>query len=114
MNNGMKITDIIIYPVPKKKGSNHLASVKIVFNESFLVNGIRILNGKEDKPFISFPKEVDNDGVGKAWDICYPITAELRTYISEMVIGRWEEISKPKVCETCGQVIDSTLNKEGK
>lgn len=114
MSNGMKITDIIICPFKKEKGKNLLAMARIVFNEALLINGIRILKGKEDKPFISFPKEVGNDGVGKAWDICYPIIAELRSYISEMVIGRWEEVSKPKVCETCGQVIDGALNKEGK
>jgi len=112
MSNSLKITDIIIYPVAgKKKKDNHLAFARVVFNEAFLVNGIRILNGKFDKPFLSFPKEVGNDGAGNAWDICYPITAELRSYISEMVIGRFEEISKPKVCETCGQVI---VNKEKK
>ena len=110
--NRIKITDIIIYPVAvgKKKKENLLAFVRVVFNDAFLVSGIRILKGKNEEPFLSFPKEVGDDGVGKAWDICYPITAELRTYISEMVIGRWEEVSKPKlICSECGQVI---VNKE--
>jgi DNA-binding cell septation regulator SpoVG len=100
--NGMKITDIIIYPAPKKKGSNLMAHAKIVFNESLLINGIRILKGVEDKLFICFPKEVAKDGCEKAWDICYPITAELRTYVSEMVIGRYEAL-KETVCSECGR-----------
>ena len=112
MSNGLRITDIIIYPVAgKRKKDNLLASVRVIFNDAFLVNGIRILNGKFDKPFLSFPKEVGNDGAGKAWDICYPITAELRSYISEMVLERWKMLSAPKICGECGQVINKEEQK---
>ena len=112
MSNSLKITDIIIYAVAgKKKKDNHLAFARVVFNEAFLVNGIRILNGKFDKPFLSFPKEVGNDGEQTAWDICYPITAELRHYISEMVLERWKILSAPKICGECGQVINKEEQK---
>jgi len=111
MSNGLRITDIIIYPLAqvKKKKENLLAFARVVFNDAFMVNGIRILNGMGDKPFLSFPKEVGSDGLGKAWDICYPVTPELRHYIEEMVISRWEMVNKPKTCPECGQVI---VNKE--
>lgn len=89
--NGLKITDIIIFPVKNQDAkSNLLAFAKCVLNEHFLVCGIQVRRGAKEN-FISFPKEAPVEG--RAWDICYPITAEFRSYMSEMILGRFDEIA---------------------
>lgn len=93
MKPGMVITDIVVFLMKVKKGRNHLATVKVVLNDHLLVGGIRILKSKTGGGnFISFPKEVRPDGEQTAWDICYPVSAEFRTYLSDTILERYEWI----------------------
>ena len=86
--NGLEITDVIIFPVKHKcKQSNLLAFAKVVFNDQFLVTGIKILEGKNG-PFIAFPVEYDRIS-GKNYDSCFPVTRELREYITDEIISQY-------------------------
>jgi stage V sporulation protein G len=88
MINGMEITDAIIFPIKKVLEDSKLkAFARVVFNDQLIISGIRIFEGKNG-PFISFPQEYDSK-VKKGYDICYPITAEFRTYISEKVLEQY-------------------------
>ncbi len=84
--NGLEITDIKVFPLKnKKEGSNLEAFAKIVLNDAFVVSGIRIVNGSNGL-FLGFPQDYKQEEK-KGYDICFPTTAELRTYITEAVIS---------------------------
>lgn len=86
--NGIEVTDVVVFPVKKKSENSCLnAFAKLVINDQFLVNGIRIIEGKNG-PFISFPKEY-NKADGKNFDICFPVTAELRSYLSDQILSQY-------------------------
>ena len=44
--NGMKITDVVVYPIRNKTGKSKLfAFAKVVLNDQFIIHGIRIYEG---------------------------------------------------------------------
>ena len=86
--NGMKITDVVVYPV---KGSNSKlnAFAKVVLNDQFIIHGIRVYEGVNGS-FMTFPQDYNNKNPeGKAYSICHPTTAELRTYINDQVMAEY-------------------------
>ncbi len=86
--NGIEVTDVIVFPVKNKQENSALnAFCRIILNDQFIINGIRIFEGKNG-PFISFPQEYSKTA-GRGYDICFPITAELRTYISDQVLSQY-------------------------
>jgi len=95
--NGMKITDVVVYPIDKKSKRNKLfAFAKVVLNDQFIIHGIRIYEGKNG-PFMTFPQDYNGkNGEGKPYTICHPTTAELRSYISEQVMAEYAIVSCDK------------------
>ena len=65
----------------EKKGSNMRGLARVYFEDSFIVNNVSILQGKE-KLFIAMPscktKQVDEQGKAIYQDVCYPVTKEFR------------------------------------
>ena len=64
-----------------REGSNIRGLARIYFEDSFIVNNVNILQGKE-KVFVSMPsyktKQKDEAGKDIYQDICYPVTKEFR------------------------------------
>jgi stage V sporulation protein G len=86
--NGLEITDINIFPVSNPKpGSNLKGFCKIVLNEGLVITSIRLVHGSNGL-FLGFPSNWNKDEQ-KNYDIVFPITAELREYISNEVIGHY-------------------------
>jgi stage V sporulation protein G len=88
--NGMKITDVVVYPVhPKVESSKLYAFAKVVLNDQFIVHGIRVYEGING-PFMTFPQDYNKSNKdGVPYSICHPTTAELRNYISEQVMAEY-------------------------
>jgi len=87
--NGIEVTDVIVYPVRRKpEGSSVMAFAKIVLNDQFVINGLRIIEGKYG-PFIAFPREYSKAS-GKNCDIAFPVTVELRDYIADRVLTQFK------------------------
>ena len=85
--NGIEVTDVVIFPLRKTiGGSETVAFARVIINDQFLINGVRILEGTNG-PFIRFPQEITKDG--KSQDLCFPITAELRSYINDQVLSQY-------------------------
>ena len=88
--NGLKITDVVVYPIRKKTDKSKLmAFAKVVLNDQFIIHGVRIYEGVNG-PFMTFPQ--DNSGKnseGKPYNICHPATAKLRNYINEQVMAEY-------------------------
>jgi stage V sporulation protein G len=86
--NGLEITDVIVFPVKNKvENSSLMAFARIIINDQFIVNGLRIFEGKNG-PFVRLPQEYNKEA-GKGYDICFPITAEMRSYISDQVLSQY-------------------------
>ena len=87
--NGIKITDVVIYPFKPIPGKNNTikAAAKVVLNDCFIISGIKVVEGKNGL-FIAFPQEFSKDQE-KHYDICYPITAELRSYFSARILDQF-------------------------
>lgn len=92
MINGMKVTDVVVYPVKKEEGekSKLYAFAKVVLNDQFIIHGLRIYEGANG-PFMAFPQDYNNKNTeGRPYTVCHPTTAELRNYIQEHVIAEYE------------------------
>ena len=65
----------------EREGSNIKGLARIYFENSFIVNNVNILQGKE-KIFVSMPsyktKQVDDQGKAVYQDVCYPVTKDFR------------------------------------
>lgn len=65
----------------EREGSNIRGLARIYFEDSFIVNNVNILQGKE-KVFVAMPsyktKQKDENGKDIYQDICYPVTRDFR------------------------------------
>lgn len=65
----------------EREGSNIRGLARIYFEDSFIVNNVNILQGKE-KVFVAMPsyktKQKDENGKEIYQDICYPVTRDFR------------------------------------
>lgn len=90
----IEITQVRIFPVRHAGRGNLEAFAKIVLNDAFAVNNIRIVKGKQGS-FVSFPREYDAKE-GKGWDLCHPVTANLRSYMSQKILSQYESVTAIK------------------
>lgn len=65
----------------EREGSNIRGLARVYFEDSFIVNNVSILQGK-DKLFVAMPsyktKQTDEQGKAVYQDVCYPVTKEFR------------------------------------
>ena len=80
----LEITEVSVHVCrTREPGSPLLGFARIVLNGAFVVNGIRILQAKNESVFIAFPREQSKREGGKPHNICYPI---LREFHDEVII----------------------------
>ena len=72
----MEITEVKVFPISEEKLK---AFVSVVFDHCFMVNDIKIIQGR-DGLFISMPSRKKKNGEFK--DVAHPINAEFRAYLS--------------------------------
>ena len=81
----------------EKDGSNIKGLARIYIEESFIVNNVNILQGKENI-FVSMPayktKQIDEQGKAIYQDVCYPVTKEFREKLYGQVIVEYENVKK--------------------
>lgn len=81
----MNVTRVQTTKVEKGEGSKMVGIARVVLNDSFAVEDIRIIDGGNDKGlFIAFPSRKTSDG--KFMDICHPINAETRKLITDAIL----------------------------
>ncbi len=87
------ITDVKVTAL-KEKG-NTLAIASVVISNFLKVDKIKVMNGSKG-PFISMPSY--KNAAGEFKDLAYPITAEARKSLNELVLAKYNEISgKPSM-----------------
>lgn len=77
----------------EKEGSNIKGLARIYFDNSFIVNNVNILQGKENI-FVSMPsyktKQLDEQGKAIYQDVCYPVTKEFREKLYTEIVREYE------------------------
>lgn len=82
----MEITEVKVFPVHEEKLK---AFVSIVFDHCFMVNDIKIIQGREGL-FISMPSRKKKNGEFK--DVAHPLNNETRRMIEDQVLGEYERV----------------------
>ena len=82
----MKITDVRIRKVEKEGKMKAVASITI--EDEFVVHDIKIIDGEKGL-FIAMPSRKAADGEYR--DIAHPISTEMRTYLSELILAKYKE-----------------------
>lgn len=79
----------------ERDGSNIRGLARIYFEDSFIVNNVNILQGKENL-FVAMPsyksKQIDEHGKPVYQEVCYPVTKEFREKLYQEIISTyvWE------------------------
>lgn len=78
----------------EREGSNIRGLARIYFDDSFIVNNVSILQGK-DKVFVAMPsyktKQTDEQGKAVYQDVCYPVTKEFREKLYAEIVSQYEK-----------------------
>ena len=82
----MKITEVKIYPA-KERGTRLKAYATIVFENSFIVRDLKVIEGEKGK-FVSMPSRRKKDGSFK--DVAHPLNSETRKLIEQRVIEEYQ------------------------
>jgi len=79
----VEITDVRVFPVHEDKLK---AFVSVVFDQCFMVNDIKVIQGR-DGLFISMPSRKKKNGEFK--DIAHPLNNETRRWVEERVLSEY-------------------------
>jgi stage V sporulation protein G len=82
----MEITEVKVFPIHEEKLK---AFVSIVFDHCFMVNDIKIIQGR-DGLFISMPSRKKKNGEFK--DVAHPLNNETRGMIEEKVLAEYDRV----------------------
>ena len=78
----------------EREGSNIRGLARVYFDDSFIVNNVSILQGK-DKLFVAMPsyktKQTDEQGKAVYQDVCYPVTKEFREKLYAEIVSQYEK-----------------------
>jgi len=91
----LKITEVRISP---SKGGKVRAFVSIVFDDCFIVNDLRILEGREGQLFVTMPARKTRNGQMR--DTAHPLNMETRKMIEDEVLREYEEALKNRAIPT--------------
>ncbi len=87
------VTDVTIYPCKGLQDNPTQAIARIVLNEQFVINDLRILKGKFGL-FITFPRYYDKKK-GKGMQFCFPLHKVLHDAINESVLTAFHKALEP-------------------
>jgi stage V sporulation protein G len=79
----VEITEVRVFPVHEEKLK---AFVSVVFDRCFMVNDIKVIQGK-DGLFISMPSRKKKNGEFK--DVAHPLNNETRRWVEERVLAEY-------------------------
>jgi stage V sporulation protein G len=82
----MEITEVKVFPIQEEKLK---AFVSIVFDHCFMINDIKIIQGR-DGLFISMPSRKKKNGEFK--DVAHPLNNETRRMIEDQVLAEYDRV----------------------
>ena len=82
----MEITEVRISP---SKGGKVRAFASIVLDDCFIVNDLRVMEGREGQLFVTMPARKARNG--QIRDIAHPLNSETRRSIEERVLAEFRQ-----------------------
>jgi stage V sporulation protein G len=82
----MEITEVRISP---SKGGRVRAFASIVLDDCFIVNDLRVMEGREGQLFVSMPARKARNGQMR--DIAHPLNGDTRRIIEERVLAEFKD-----------------------
>jgi stage V sporulation protein G len=88
----VEVTEVRISP---SKGGKVRAFASVVFDDCFIVNDLRVIEGREGQVFVSMPARKTRNGQMR--DIAHPLDARTREAIEKRVIAEFETAVRNRV-----------------
>ncbi len=88
----MKVTEVRISPA---KGGKVRAFASVVFDDCFMVNDLRVIEGREGQIFVTMPGRKTRNGQMR--DIAHPLKSETREHIEQRVLEEYESARRTRV-----------------
>ncbi len=82
----MEITEVKVFPVEEEKLK---AFVSIVIDDCFMVNDIKIIQGRQNR-FISMPSRRKKNGDFK--DVAHPLNSETRQRMEHRILSEYDRV----------------------
>lgn len=80
--------NVRVYPIKKSSKSGILANASIEI-EGIVIKGFKILNGKNDNPWVSWPNQKGADG--KYYDQVYALDKTLREEVEDSILDEYDK-----------------------
>jgi stage V sporulation protein G len=88
----MKVTEVRISPA---KGGKVRAFASVVFDDCFIVNDLRVIEGREGQVFVTMPGRKARNGQMR--DIAHPLNSETREHVEQRVLEEYESARQTRV-----------------
>ncbi len=88
----MKVTEVRISPA---KGGKVRAFASVVFDDCFMVNDLRVIEGREGQVFVTMPGRKTRNGQMR--DIAHPLNSETRQHVEQRVLEEYESARQTRV-----------------
>jgi len=94
----MKVTEVRISPA---KGGKVRAFASVVFDDSFIVNDLRVIEGREGQVFVTMPARKTRNGQMR--DIAHPLNSDTREQIEQRVLEEYESARQNRMVANRGK-----------
>jgi stage V sporulation protein G len=94
----MKVTEVRISPA---KGGKVRAFASVVFDDSFIVNDLRVIEGREGLVFVTMPARKTRNGQMR--DIAHPLNSDTREQIEQRVLEEYESARENRMVADRGK-----------
>lgn len=98
----------------EREGSSIRGLARIYFDDSFIVNNVSVLQGK-DKLFVAMPayktKQVDEQGKPVYQDVAYPVTKEFREKLYGQIIEEYDKAKEQSQNQAQGKEVQTEQDK---
>jgi len=94
----MKVTEVRISPA---KGGKVRAFASVVFDDSFIVNDLRVIEGREGQVFVTMPARKTRNGQMR--DIAHPLNSNTREQIEQRVLEEYESARQNRMVADRGK-----------
>ena len=94
----MKVTEVRINPA---KGGKVRAFASVVFDDCFIVNDLRVIEGREGQFFVTMPARKTRNGQMR--DIAHPLNSDTREQIERRVLEEYESARQNRLVTRRGK-----------
>src|SRR5210317_1967936 len=94
----MKVTEVRISPA---KGGKVRAFASVVFDDCFIVNDLRVIEGREGQVFVTMPGRKTRNGQMR--DIAHPLNSDTREQIEQRVLEEYESARQNRIVADRGK-----------